>query len=186
MKTFMCIVFIGISSSLMGCLDFNPHIVRSLFPLFREKEATFSLSLVGAWSDKEGKETYLFQKGEGKNYTLILMDKKDTIEYKVQLGQLGNFWFMDSYPSEKPADVHMISSHLIFRMLLQEDSIGLSMLDSDSLKKMIESGNMKVPAVILDGSVILTASTEELQQFIQGLTNDDRFFPESSKLFRIK
>lgn len=180
MKTYIYIVSLVISLSLLGCP------VRSIYPLFTENDITFNPGVVGAWVDKEQDQTYLFQKGKGKNYTVILMDKRDTVQYKVQLGQIGKFWFLDSYPMKDPEDYHAISTHIFSKMWLLGDTLKYAPLESDSLKKLIETGNLKVSVALLEDDFILTASTKELQQVILKVANDDVFFQKPKLLVRMK
>lgn len=181
MKTIVHIATLGIALSLMGCP------ARSLFPLFMDKDISFNPGLVGAWSNNEAAETYLFQKGEGKNFAVIVTNKDgDTIQYRVQLGRLGKSWFLDSYPTEKPKSYHMISTHLISKIWYGGDTLKFASLEGDSLKKMVESGKLNIPISVVEDGIILTASTKELQQIVLKLADDDRYFPEPEILSRMK
>ncbi len=123
MKTIVCIATLGMALSLMGCP------ARSLFPLFNDKDLSFNPGLVGAWSNDGATETYLFQKGEGQNYTVTATNKDgDTIQYRVQLGRLGKCWFLDSYSTEKPKSYHLISTHLISKIWYSGDTLKFASL----------------------------------------------------------
>ena len=181
MKTLRYIVIIGTALFLMGCP------VRSLFPLFAEKDLVFNPGLVGAWSEKDKNETYFIQKSEGKNYDIIVCDKKgDTSQYTAQLGQLGKFWFLDSYPSKDPNDYQMIPTHIISKIWLNGDTLRFASLENDYLKKFIETQNLKIPHASRNEDIVLTASTDELQKLVLQLAQDDGAFPKPTKLVRVK
>ncbi len=180
MKTMKNLLAIVLALFLMGCP------ARSLFPLFTEKNLVFNPGLVGAWIDKDKKETYFFQKTEGKNYIVIVCHDEDTTQYITQLGQIGKLWFLDSYPSEDPTNYQFIPTHIISKMWLNGDTLRFASLESDHLKKLIEKENLKISHTFLKEDVLLTASTDELQQLVLQLAQDDRAFPNPTKLIRVK
>ena len=181
MKTVRYTVTMGMTLFLMGCP------VRSLFPLFAEKDVVFNLGLVGTWSETDKKVTYFFQKEEGKNYVAIVCDEKgDTSQYTAQLGQLSKFWFLDSYPGKDASDYQMIPTHVISRMWLNGDTLRFASLESDYVKKLIETGKITIPHVSLKEDIILTASSDELQQLVLRLAEDDQAFPKPTILIRVK
>lgn len=174
---------------LFGCLTlfFMSCSVRSLLPLFGEKNLVFNLGLIGAWKDMDKKEIYYIQKSEGKNYTMIVCNEKgDTSKHIAQLGQLGKFWFLDSYPISCAQDYQMIPIHIISKIRLNGDTLSFGSFESDHLKNLIQSGNVKIPHVILDDKVVLTASSDEMQQLVLLLAEDENAFPQPTRLIRIK
>ena len=181
MKTLKFIITIGLSLFFMGCP------ARSLFPLFTEKDSMFNPGLVGAWVDQGNKETYYFQKGGGKDYAVIVCrEKEDTSHYTAQLGQLGKKWFLDSYPSEDPKDFQLVPTRIISKIWLNGDTLTFASLESNYLKGLIESKKIKIPYTTQKGDVILIASTDELQQLILQLSQDDKAFGNPTTLVRLK
>ncbi len=181
MKTLRNIITIGMALFFVGCP------ARSLYPFFTEKNLVFNPGLVGAWADQDKKETYFFQKAEGKNYAVIVCkEKEDTSHYIAQLGQIGKVWFLDTYPSEEQNDFQLVPTHIISKMWLNGDTLTFASLESDYVKKFIESKKLKIPYTTQKGDIIFTASTDELQQLILQLAQDDKAFPDQTKLFRVK
>ena len=80
----------------------------------------------------------------------------------------------------------MLRTHLISKMSLDGDSLQIASLESDWLKKMIESGKLKIAHVVHDGDILLTASTEELQELALRYAEDNGAFPRHDKLVRMK
>ena len=160
---------------------------RSIFPLLAAKDVVFNPSLVGTWVGENEKETYTFQASKDKGYIVTVRDEKgDTSIYNVQAGQLGKFWFLNSLPAGGTSEYHMVPTNLVWQMWLAGDTLRLTSLEGDWLRKMIDSAKLAIPHVVMNGDVILTASTEELQQFVLHYANDTEAFPEPGKFTRKK
>lgn len=180
--------------------------VRSFYPLFTEKDLVFNPALVGTWTDKSN-NTWTFQKSGDNTYRLTYhqheykafrggpRDLGDTATFKAQLGQLRKFLFLDLYPERSTLElhlkndlhnVHLIPAHTFFRVWLERDSLRLAMFDEGWLKKMIDVNGLKIPHVRTEDQIVLTASTEELQQLVLRAAEDERAFPEPGTLTRAK
>lgn len=172
----ICIVFFC-----MGCP------ARSFYPFFLEKNLIFNPGLVGAWTDQDKKETYFFQKAEGKNYDIIICkDKGDTSFYRAQLGQIDKKLYLDSYPNEESSDFQLVPTHILSKIFLNGDSLLYASLESEYVKGLIKSKNIKIDYTLQKEEIILTAPTEELQQLILKLAQDEKAFPNPTKLVRVK
>lgn len=169
------------------CLFFIGCPARSVYPLFTEKNLVFNPGLVGAWTDRDNKETYFFQKAEGKNYAVIVCKENgDTSHYEVQLGQIGKAWFLDSYPNEDTKDFQLVPTHIISKMRLNGDTLIFASLESDYVKKFIETKKLNLPYTTQKGDIILTTTTDELQQLVLQCAQDDTAFPNPTTLVRVK
>jgi hypothetical protein len=180
MNTAKYFIAIGLAVLSIGCP------VRSLFPLFLEKDSETLPRIVGTWLTGEG-ESYTFQKSGDKEYSVVWRDKKgETGVYQVQLGKLGKFWFMDSYPGTSASEYHWIASHIFSKIWLEGDSLRIASLEGDWLRKMIESGRLTTPHVMMNSDIVLTGSPQELQQLVLRFAEDDGAFPKSPGLVRMK
>ncbi|MDE3057798.1 MAG: hypothetical protein KGJ59_07570, partial [Bacteroidota bacterium] len=111
----------------------------------------------------------------------------DSVVYAVQLGKLGNSWFLDSFLSGNAGDFHLISMHIISKVEFQSaDSFIVSLLESDWLKKKIDDRSVTIDHVERDGDVILTATTVELQQLVTRYADDSGAFPNPGEFVRVK
>ncbi len=168
---------------LLGCP------ARSLFPLFLEKDILFSPSLLGTWMDTN-KEfgTVTVQQSDHNRYNIISYDrrKSDTTLFEAQLGTIGNFWFIDSYIAKKNRNECMIPVHFFSKIWLEKDTLRYETIGSAQLNKMIAKGELKIPHVNYEGDILLTASTEQLQQLVLLLADDERVFDKSGILIRLK
>ena len=93
---------------------------------------------------------------------------------------------LDKNPSEEQNNFQLVPTHIISKMWLNGDTLTFASLESDYVKKFIESKKLKIPYTTQKGDIILTASTDELQQLVLQLAQDDKAFPNPTKLVRVK
>jgi hypothetical protein len=167
-----CVLFI------IGCP------ARSIFPLFGAKDLTFNADLLGTWVDKDN-EQYTFQKLADQEHTVIYLSKDgETIAYKVQLGELRNSWFLDSYPASKTNDYHLLPTHVISKMDLLGDTLRIASLEGDYFKEMVHNVHMSIPHVFQENDLVLTGTTDEIQQLIFSLAENKAAFPDTTTFIR--
>jgi hypothetical protein len=189
--TLLIIIFIA------GC-------VRSLYPLFTEEDLVFKEELIGTWIEKDGKNTWIFERSGEKEYILHHYEAEfevssgvktqgDTATFLVQLGKLNKYYFLDIFPG-KPAtkvknglyNFHLIPVHTFSRVWFDKDTLQLSILNNDWLERMIEKNAFKIPHARSNDQLILTASTEELQQLVIKYAENTKAFPNPAILYRAK
>lgn len=174
------VLALGLAAFAFGCP------ARSLFPLFAEKDLMILPNGVGTWVSAKG-DTVTVQTANDKNYKLTVSNTEgETGQLVGQVGKLGNSWFLDSYPAQKEIDHHLIKTHIISKIRLEGDSLRVASLEGDWLKKLSDTGKLQIPHVVRDNEVILTASTEELQQFVLRAADDPGAFPKVNLYARKK
>ncbi len=201
MKNFLLLSLISLMVFIAGC-------VRSLYPLFTEKDYMFDQRIVGSWPDKSG-NAWIFSKGEDKSYVLKYYQHEfgrgifkegvpgDTGVFEAHLGRLGNNLFLDVYPQRDPSlgspdrpysllkndfyNWHFVPMHSIMKVWFVNDSLQLSLLDNNWVRKMIDNKSIKISHERLDDQIILTASTEELQQLVLKYADDNKAFPKEER-----
>lgn len=157
--------------------------------LFTEKNLVFDPALVGTWAG-EG-EIYTCERLRDKTYKIIHTALRDRTQsrYQAQLGQLGEFLFLDVVPEEPEVKEGPQQAHMFFRLWMQGDDLGVVGLDDDWVKKMIASGKIKLSYERVgkeQNDIVLTASTADLQAFVMKYAEDEQAFPEPMKLRRQK
>jgi hypothetical protein len=178
---------ISISVLLALCLLFTGCPVRTLSPLFLSEDAVFNPALIGTWGNEEASERMEFQRSGEKNYRVVFREKNgDTTAYAVQLGRLGDVWFLDAYPAAKNQDYQLLPTHTIWRIELGEDTIRTAAFEGDWLKEMLDNKTVDTPHGNHDGDIILTGSTEELQGLVLRSAHDDKAFPNPGTFIRVK
>jgi hypothetical protein len=82
--------------------------------------------------------------------------------------------------------MHFARAHTMARLEIGEDSIQLEFLNAGSLKAKIDEKNVDTPCVPVDGALLLTGTTEEVQEFLFSEENDDKGFDDALKLEKAK
>jgi hypothetical protein len=181
-KVKYCIIFL-IVFLFIGCPT------RSLFPLFLEKDLVFSPLLIGTWIDVSKEEhTMTIRQSDQNCYNIISYNlrKGDTTLFEAQLGSIGKSWFVDSYIARKMRNEYVIPVHSFSKIWLNKDTLYYATLNGDQLNKMIAKGELTIPHINYGGDILLTASTEQLQQLVMLLADDERVFDKTEILIRLK
>jgi hypothetical protein len=188
------LIAFGIAILFMSC-------VRSLHPLFDKKDLVFEPALVGTWAEKDSKNTWTFEKSGDKAYSLVYFEheqgsvskeaKGDSARFTAHLGRLGDFTFLDLFPEEHEENdntrntlynLHILPAHTIWRVWLEADGPRLALLDNGWLKEMIGEKKVEIAHEEIDGAIVLTASTRQLQEFVLQHAEDADAFPNPIKL----
>ena len=177
--------------AVVGAMVFYAGCVRSLHPLYTEEDLVFEMALVGTWADEEDQDTWTFQKSGEYDYDLTVTEDGSRGKFKAHLVQLGSFLFLDLYPQEPEMEndfykFHLIAAHTFSRIWLEGDALSLSMLNNEWVKDMIDQGKEKIAHERLEDTIVLTAATADLQQFVVKYAEDDKAFPEPGELIRRK
>ena len=180
-----------------GCdSDGNPF-VMSLQPFYTQLDLEADSRLNETWTDKEGDVTFAFEqgreKGKEKEYELVVKEKDGEQQvsgkFDVRLVQLGAFWFLDIYPQNNEGKsefyrMHFIRAHTITRVEIKQDSIQMAFLSASWLKAKIEENSIDTPHVKASDALLLTGTTEELQELVFRYANDDQAFADPLLLER--
>ena len=176
--------------------------VPSLHPLFTENELIFDANLVGIWAPTDSNETWEFKptgKFGGKGYECIYIENNGKIgRFDAGLGKLQNNMLLIIYPKELNLTendfykIHFVPAYSFMRAEIGKDSLKLRPMNPEAVDKLLKSDPNAIKHERLDGSsVVLTASTKELQNFILKYGIDENFelfgkAKEADKMHRIK
>jgi hypothetical protein len=174
--------------------------VRSIFPLFGDKDMVFMPGLVGTWANTEKntlgtteQNTLSIKKAGEQNYYLLEFpvgkdgDQAETNTYYAYLGRLGDFWFLDFYRQiRQDENYDLIPTDLFFRLWLEGDTLRLAALEGDWLDEMIGKKKISISRLLLEDEIILTAATLELQQLVRRFAEDRGAFPDPATYVRLK
>lgn len=169
---------------LTGC------VVQSIHGLYTENDLVFDPALIGTWTEKENPNPWTLEKNGEKTYTLSYTENQVTAKFEAHLVRLGPYLFLDTYPTDAELKnsvlaFHLMPSHLFTRIWIEKDTLRYAALDYDWMKKQLEEKKITLPNEIEDGSVILTASTKELQAFILKYAGDPEAFSKPKILHRV-
>jgi len=184
---------------LSGCYP-----VKSLHPLYTEKELIFETKLLGTWMGSMGGEkdkTVIlnFAEGQNKSYNLLYISEGNTCGLTANLVQLGKYRFLDIALNAESTSAdkdkfrsfnqgyfaHIIYMHSFSKFIMEGESLSLEMLSHDFVKEKIEKNLIKLKNEVYkeagEKEYIITANTAELQEFLIDYT--DKYGSEGPAFF---
>ncbi len=175
---------LGLTLFLSGC------VVQSIHGLYTEKETVFDPALVGTWKDQENGLWTLEKSGE-KAYTLSYTENQVPAKFEARLVRLGPYLFLDTFPKDagiknSALAFHLMPTHLFTRIWIEKDTLRYAVLNFDWMKKMLAENKAMLAHETEEDWIILTASTKDLQAFIQKYADDPEAFPNPVTLHRVK
>ena len=172
----------------VGIILLMQSCIPSLHPLYTKNQLVFDESILGLWSDGPDQK-WEFVRGDGQNYNLTYTEKDKSVKYKVHLILLGDSYFLDFYLNENLDDnfiTPLIPSHSFAKIVEEEGKLSIYFFDYEWLEKLFKQRKIRLKhEVIDDGTIVLTASTEELQKFVQKYAHEEAAFVEPSRLERV-
>ena len=178
---FYCVILL-----LAGCLP-------SLHPLYNDKTLIFKEELVGKWMVDDGGFWQFTRVGEKEYEMRICDDQQGEIgRFSAHLIEIKGFMFLDLFPNTKPLEdlddfykIHILPVHTFMKVDQINPNLRLRMIDYDKVEKMIENDpNVIKHEVVDDDRIVLTASTEELQNFV--IEHAETIFSDETSAIRLK
>jgi hypothetical protein len=185
-KIIVSLILFSAILCLAGCLT-------TLHPIFTANDLVTDARLIGNWERAKDKTKIVYRlpnANELNNLSpalqseavkIYMLDQKDeqgnlrSTNYAFMV-KLGKYYYMDYYPaSEKERRLsdhffasHYIPMHSIYRIQFQSDnSINVQRLDGGYLEKLIKNKQIRIKHEVMeDGGIFITASTQELQQYL--------------------
>lgn len=159
--------------------------VYSVHPLFQDDELQFRSELVGTWQVDD--ETIWKFKPDGDQYEVIHIDKEDTTYLEGRLGQLGDHYYMDFFIGDdlELSDMeifHLFPTHTFAKITFGGDEVIMEWFTSQWLEDLIKDKRIRIKHELANDSVLLTASTAELQKFIQKYSDEPKAFDDQQVL----
>ncbi len=195
MRVWITLVAVYLAMFLCSCEDTGNPLVPCLHPLYADTDREFDPALVGSWTDEDAYVTFTFVKQGDAAYKLTVtepeQEKPVAADFEVHLVRIGSQYFLDFYPGAPNVGddfyrLHLLPVHTIARITVEPEHLQLSLLDSAWLKKQMDNKSVQLDSNKVDGDVILAATTEELQGFVDRFATDDDAFPNPLKLHRAK
>jgi hypothetical protein len=164
--------------------------VQALNPLYTDTIAHFDPELVGSWMAEED-DDFLFTLIDSTrgSYTLLCEESGSSSRFEAVLVELGDVAFLDIYPEEPDNENsfymdHLLRVHNILRIERDVDTLWVSDFDAEWLQTMVGAKKTSIAHVPLDGAVLLTAPTADLQAFVRKYAKTPEAFSEPVRLRR--
>jgi hypothetical protein len=163
--------------------------VQSLHPLYTDTTISFDPELVGTWTAEDDEFVFTITDTTRGVYTLLCDEGGATARFEAVLVELGGEAFLDIYPEAPDNDSsfyldHLLRVHNILHLEREADTLWVSDFDAEWLETTIDKKKLSIAHVPLDGAVLLTATTAELQAFVRKYAHTPEAFSEPLRLLR--
>jgi hypothetical protein len=208
MKKITTLLGIGMTIICQSCTIFSLH------PLYEENDLLEEPELLGLWQDTdEGDEYVSFEKLEDKKYLFRYMEAKgdtgqsddkedgmffnrpsiaDTVSFEAGLLQVGDHYFLDLYPyyeGEKDEGFYLfrnfIPTHSFLKIEWKDQQLVMYIFELDHMKNLFEQNRIRIKHEMFEDYIVITASTDELKQFISKYADDKEAFDVPSEFKKI-
>lgn len=170
--------------------------IPSIYPLYSEDKLIFEELLIGEWREDGDYPLWRFERGDetGTYYTLLhTSEEGKSSSYEVHLVKLGDNLYFDFYPDgdqngvqdlDDFLQIHLFPVHTFARVELSGEKVAFYMFDTDWLSKLIEQRKIRIRHENTDDMLLLSAGTEELQQFVEKYGDDEKAYIDPVVLLR--
>jgi hypothetical protein len=171
--------------------------VRSLNPLYAEKDVVFEPGLLGTWAEHDDADkNWTFQRYGENGYRILCSEGLKPLEGR--LVKLSEHLFLDVTPKRSAHsdmvvvlpddvdDVFAVSAHLFVKIELNGDTMRTALLKSDWVEKAADLKTLGLSHIRIGSKVVLTAPTKELQDFVVRYAGDRSVFGNEGVLIRVK
>jgi len=183
MKYITTVLIIGIALIASAC-------VQSLHPLYTGKDLIFEPALLGEWVEAkpDSKSTLTFSKTGDKEYKLRSGDPGDKQSiFIAHLVELGDKLFLDVKPDPaSERDCSGLPWHMFFYISQIQPTLRMWDRNDKWLEKLLKKNPAALKHEIVDGDLVLTASTKQLQSFVLRHVNDKSAFTDPTDYARKK
>lgn len=161
-------------------------VLSSLHPLYTDEELIFEEKLIGKWSD--GNNIWEFRAGEPNTYQMRVIDEESKEgRFVAHLVKLKDMLFLDIFPDgvtlgEPQAfyGFHLLPTHTFMKVDRIEPKLQLRAMDSDKVSEMLNEDPNLLKHEVVEGHIVLTASTEQLQEFIVEYAGEGGVFADEA------
>ncbi len=160
--------------------------VPTLNSLFTSKDVTYDPALEGKWQNANTMWTIQPFDAKGGRYRLHTeMKDQPPAEWHATLGTIGTNRFLELLP-QRPKEIHPKSfygGHFIqlrsfWKVALAGDTLTLTSMSTQWLETMLKQNKVTIKYEKQEGGMLfLTASTQELQDFVAKYADDPGAFP---------
>jgi hypothetical protein len=184
MQTLRIITTLGILILAAGC-------IRSLHPIYTEKDIVFEPGLIGQWQEKGEDDVWVFSKGEDNAYKFVFTDGKGRQgAFKAHLAKIDGSLFLDFFP-EKPEleengfyQAHLLPVHTFAYVQQIEPVLQIRFPDYKWFETLVKESPDAIRHENVEPGIILSASTQELQAFWVKHLATEGAYGESSNMKR--
>jgi hypothetical protein len=147
--------------------------VPSIHPLYTEADQAFEPGIIGTWEEKGSAETWKFSMDGENEYRLIHTDESGKKgEFEARLFKLGGHMFLDLYPAAPVVTQndfyrgHVLPLHTFVKLIQDGPAYQVSFLEPKWMKAQLAKDPSALRHTVIDGEILITDSTANLQKFV--------------------
>jgi hypothetical protein len=176
MKPLVLSLALASAITLTGCST-----LVSLNPFVTDEQAVMDPTLLGVWTDQEGKDTYRISQ-DGNGYVIrYSSDSPDTYQFKAHLMAAGDVKLLDLVSANE--DAFQIAVHTPVRLWMEGNTLRIAFLQSDWLK---EQAGRQLPTVPAKDRTLITGPGEAFRNFLAKAGGDPKACDEPDVLHRLQ
>jgi hypothetical protein len=170
--------------------------VRSIHPLYTEKDLIYEPGLVGTWITKEDgkkkKDSWTFSKKNEKVYTLVVGEGDTAGSFTAHLMKVKGEMFLDLVPDPPKWKenefyrYHVLPVHTFVHVEKIGPTLDMRFPNPDWLGKYLEKNPDALKHEIEDKQLIVTASPEAMQAFWLEQLHDKKAFSDAEKMEKVE
>jgi hypothetical protein len=169
--------------------------IPSVNSFYTEKDVAFDPRLLGAWQEKDNTnnpDVWKFEKSGDNAFKLTVFEKGKTGEFNAHLFKVNQERFLDLIPNDcKYADNQswfvacaMFPGHLLVRVRQIEPGLQFSPCNYEWLDGYLKTNRTALAHHAEADSIVLTADTRDLQNFVMKHLGTNELFKEVGELVR--
>ena len=187
--------------------------LTTLHPIFTEKDLAYDPKLIGTWKtenqDNKGQVVITNLASESsvelpgnissikqKGYFISYQNGpgETSKRYIAFLARIGKHLYFDYYPADRKEDekideffgAHLVKMHTSYRVeILNDGSFELSQLDESYVTKLIDEKKIRIShETDADDNTVITASTQELQQYLLKYGDEPSAYRSDKTIFK--
>lgn len=185
MKKSIALFCIGFLLILTGCIPLAVN------PFYTESSLIFDPDLVGSWGE-ESTGGLTINRDTDKGYLVIDHAEGNDAEFQGHLFKIDETLLIDFFPEETEGDInpdwlaHLIPAHTLFKVELEPDQLTLRPFNHDWLKEILTSAPDLIDHFESREMIVLSASSEEIVEFLKMNLDDPEMFGDTMVLKRIE
>ena len=178
------------SMTLLGMLILSVGCIRSLHPIYTEKDIVFEPGLIGQWAEDDSKEIWAFSQKGTNEYKLVYGDKGEQGAFSAHLLKIKGKLFLDFFPEDPDLKEnafyrsHLLAVHTFVYVRQIAPTLQMSFPEPGWLKKLIADSPNAIMHEKIEDEIILTAGTKELQAFWLKHLETEGAFGDASNMKR--
>jgi hypothetical protein len=170
------------------------YVVAAVHAFYTPQELDSDAALAGTWQYEDDVK-FVFTADENGTYAVAVeedeTDRQLTSHFEGHLFRLGPDSFMDLYPTSAPSGsefylLHFFRCHTVAKVDLSADRLEMKFVSAAWLSRQIKAGTVSTSYAKSGGVLLLTATTEEMQELLSLNASGEETFEPALEFERVR